>query len=365
MNTLQLVENCQDKLTILDRMIPIVTYQQRLSEIDNQLAGPGLWNDPKAAGSLMKERKKLADIIDNMVEFKDQVQFYSELAQIDPAEIEKEGTNIFILHSKIADLEFQQMMRDPLDNNAAILSISAGAGGLEAANWVSMLLRMYSRYADSHGFKLEILDLKNSEEHSSICIDSVSIRVEGPYAFGYLKSESGVHRLIRNSPFNAGDARQTSFAGVAVLPDIEDVIDIRVEEKDIEISAQTSGGPGGQNQNKVSSAIRLKHIPTGINIFVRTERDQLSNKKTAYKMLRAKLYDIELRKKREETEKYVSSLSDVSFGSQVKTYTLTPYSLVKDHRTGYETAGANKVLDGDIQDLILSYLRFMSATSSP
>lgn len=354
---LQMAQLCLDSAQALEKMTPVSDLKNRMDEVDAKLTEPGLWSNPPQAAALMKERKHLAELLDLLVRGTDDAQLYLEILKSDGEIGDKDYTDLFLLNAKLQSTLFKQMMKDPADETPAIISISAGAGGLEAANWVTMLLRMYIRYADSQGFKVEILDEKPSEEHSTICTDSVSIRVEGPYAFGFFKGEAGVHRLIRNSPFNAADARQTSFAAVYVTPDIEDTIDIKIEEKDLDITAQTAGGPGGQNVNKVASAIRLKHIPTGINILVRTERNQLDNRRTAMKMLKAKLYDLEMKKREAELDGKIAQQSDVSFGNQIRTYTLMPYKLVKDHRTSCETNDADGVLNGDIKDFMISYLQ--------
>jgi peptide chain release factor 2 len=355
MDCINIIEECRVKCESLEKMIPIERHKIRIQEIDNIINNSNIWNNPQNAAGLMKERQKLSDLIYKLAFFNDQISFLKECAIEMPEELDESGVNS--LYNEINDFEFRQMMSDPIDDSPAILTISAGAGGLEAANWVTMLLRMYCRYADSYNFKVEILDMKPSEEHSAICTDSVSIRIDGPYIYGFLKGEAGVHRLIRNSPFNANDARHTSFAAVAVMPDIEDTIDIEINDDDLEITAMRASGAGGQHINKVSSAIRIKHIPSGVVINSRSERDQHANRKIAMKMLKAKLYDIEMKKKQSEKDKYFSSLQDNSFGHQIRSYTFTPYQLVKDERTNLQVRDINYVLDGNIQQFILAFLK--------
>jgi peptide chain release factor 2 len=354
----QIIDLCQNKIKSLKSMISISFYEKRLDEIAELMGSPNFWLDSKKAISLSKEHQQASTLLLNLKRFEEEVYFYTELSKSYPQDISQEFDKINLLYKEISEFELQQMMSDPVDNTSAILTISAGAGGLESASWVTMLLRMYCRYADCYKFNVELLDKKSSEEHSAICTDTATIRVDGPYAYGFFKGESGVHRLVRQSPFSAADARHTSFAAVAVSPDIEDIIDIKIEDKDIDVSAQRGSGAGGQHRNVTNSAIRLRHLPTGINILVQTERDFHANKRTAFKMLKAKLYDLEVKKRKEISDGQIDNLSDVSFGYQARSYVETPHSLVTDHRTDLKINNFDKVLDGEIHEFLLAYLRW-------
>jgi len=258
------------------------------------------------------------------------------------------------LEKRVDRLEFNSLLSDPVDKSNAILSINSGAGGTEACDWANMLLRMYSKWADSRGYSTQILDVLPGEEAG---VKNVTAHIRGSFAYGYLKTENGVHRLVRISPFDSNKRRHTSFASVDVIPEISDEVKVEIAEKDLKIDTYRAGGRGGQHVNVTDSAVRITHIPTGIVVQCQNERSQYKNKSMALKVLKARLYEWEREKLEKELTKHYSEKQKIEWGSQIRSYVMHPYSMVKDHRTSFETSNVEAVMDGDLDEFIEAFLK--------
>lgn len=334
----------------------IESKREQLHRLEQIIAQPDFWNDQARARHLLAERSRLqADIewVERTERMVGDIDVLFELASEDETLLSELRQTVAQLQTELADAEVRSMLSGEMDRSNAIVTIKPGAGGTDAQDWAEMLLRMYLRWAEKAGYKTELLDQQPGQEAG---IKSATFRVEGDYAYGYLKAEAGVHRLVRLSPFNIAQSRETSFASVFVTPEVADDVQIDINEADLKIDTFRSSGAGGQHVNKTESAVRITHVPTGIVVSCQNQRSQHQNREVAMRVLRSRLYELEMEKRAAEKEKLESTKRDISFGSQIRSYVLHPYKLVKDVRTKYETSDVEGVLDGDLDGFIREYL---------
>ena len=335
--------------------------QAELDKLEKQISDPDFWNDSESAQKVMGRRSRLEKALQRQKDFETGVsdaEVLFEFAAEDVASAGELKTLIAKLEDEVGEAETQSLLSGETDANNAICSIQSGAGGTDAQDFAQMLLRMYLRWAERKGFKVEILDEQAGSEAG---IKSATFRVEGDYAYGLLANEAGVHRLVRISPFNSGGSRETSFASMFVSPEIDENIEVDIQDKDLRVDTYRSSGAGGQHVNVTDSAVRITHIPTNIVVTCQNQRSQIQNRAVAMQVLRSKLYELELEKRRADSADLEATKMDISFGSQIRNYVLHPYRLVKDTRTKFEVTDVDAVLDGDIDDFIKAFLMYKKA----
>ena len=341
-------------------LFDVTGKRRRVEEITHLESSPSFWNDNAKATKIQKEKNQLESVLSpfsrvskNVDDLKALHQLCVEMGEVDSSSQEEFSSGFASAEEELRKLELSRMLSGENDAGNCYLSINAGAGGTEACDWASILARMYQRYAQKQGFKADVVDFTDGDGAG---YRSITFEVSGTNAYGFLKAEVGVHRLVRISPFDSNARRHTSFASVFVYPMIEDDIQVEVRTEDLRVDTYRAGGAGGQHVNKTDSAVRMTHLPTGIVVQCQAERSQIQNREKAMKMLKARLYELELQKRQAEADKVNATKKSISWGSQIRNYVLQPYQLIKDTRTQHETSNVDKVLDGDIQDFIEMYL---------
>lgn len=356
----------QNKLKSMGISLDLDSKRKQIEENNQKMQEADFWNDQKAAQKLIKnnnQMKQLADSYDELTmilsDLNESVNELSSTFDEDMNELVQE--EFLEASKKFEEFEIQVLLSGPYDNHNAILEIHPGAGGTEAMDWAGMLYRMYMRYCERRGFKITLLDYQEGEEAG---LKSCSVQIEGPMAYGYLKAENGVHRLVRISPFDSNARRHTSFASVEIVPQFEDDMDIEIDEKDLNVITMRSSGAGGQHINKTDSAVRMTHKPTGITVFCQTQRSQLQNREACLNQLKSKLLQLKIREQEERMASIKGEVKANEWGSQIRSYVFAPYTMVKDLRTGYEVGNIQSVMDGDLDGFVDSYLRSQITSDS-